>query len=94
MIDFIIFLVVLTFTAIALSILFPGYRSLIVCLLIVYASLPLYLFIASLPIDYRLRIALQLIAFSILMFLALYIILKEFRGRIKVAQRGYITYIF
>jgi positive regulator of sigma E activity len=89
MIDIIVFLLILVSIAIVISIIFPNLRPLIAGLIIVYLSLPIYLFIATLPIDSRLRIALQLIAFSFLIFIALYVTLKEYRRRIRIPQKGY-----
>jgi predicted PurR-regulated permease PerM len=86
LLDIIVYLVVLTVAAIILSMVFPNLRPLIIGLVIVYLSLPIYLFIASLPIDFRLRIALQLIVFSFLIFIAFYITLKEYR-RIRIMRK-------
>ncbi|MEM1646530.1 MAG: hypothetical protein QXL96_11890 [Ignisphaera sp.] len=79
MIGILIFVIIITLVTIILCALLPEYRPLIAGIYIVYTSLPLYLLIASLPIDYRLRIALQLVAFSLMLFLVLYMVLSYHR---------------
>ncbi|MEM1526493.1 MAG: hypothetical protein QW775_05965 [Ignisphaera sp.] len=79
LIGILIFIIVITLVTIILCALLPDYRPLIAGIYMVYTSLPLYLLIASLPIDYRLRIALQLVAFSLMLFLVLYMVLSHHR---------------
>lgn len=89
MIGALIFIVLVTLVTVILLIVLPNYRPLIAGVYIAYTSLPLYLLIASLPIDYRLRIVLQLLAFSLMLFLVLYMVLMHHR-RISLRTREYL----
>lgn len=89
MVGILLFIVVITLVAVILCTILPNYRPLIAGIYIVYTSLPLYLLIASLPIDYRLRIVLQLVAFSLMLFFVLYMLLSHHR-RISLRTREYL----